>query len=1186
MHTHKLVSNQIQFYLCARNMNADVLMSMYKNDNRINKIAKRITMFDSQQLHLRGLSGSVSQFILAAVHAHIATAQINHLVILRDAEEAAYFHNSLENITGALDIFYFPSSFKNKKNYQLLNSSHVMLRTEALTKLTQAKSLDQSRKIIITYPEAIFEKVVLSKTLSENIISIKQADVLDVTTMLQKFIEHGFIKTDFVYEPGQFAIRGGIIDIYSFGNEKPYRIELFGNDVDSIRVFDPENQLSERKLLQVNIIPNVETQFETGEKVSLIEFLPENTVVWMEDWGFIKEKIEDETEGVAIFTFKDIDDNNNDSLYIKDINAKDFVDIEILEREIRQRHIVEIGKRAYFGSGENDNGRQTTDDGKQTTDNGRQTTDDSTTLNFELSTLNFQPSTFNFYTKPQPSFNRQFDLLIKNLQEFEKKEYNIFIFADNPKQLERLHVIFTDLKAEIQVTPIPFSIHEGFIDDDLKIVCYTDHQIFQRYHKYKVKQAFSKNKALTLKTLRELQPGDYVSHIDHGVGVYSGLQKIDANGKMQEAVRIQYKDGDLLYVNISSLHKISKYSGKEGSIPKMNKLGSDVWVKLKDKTKKQVKDIATDLIKLYAQRKSLEGFSHSPDNYMQTELEASFIYEDTPDQAKASEDVKRDMEKPQPMDRLVCGDVGFGKTEIAIRAAFKTVCDSKQAAILVPTTILAYQHYKTISERLKEFPVTVDFINRFKTAKQKKDTLAKLKEGKIDIIVGTHGLLGKDVQFKNLGIMIIDEEQKFGVAAKEKLKTLRTTVDSLTLTATPIPRTLQFSLMGARDLSIINTPPPNRQPIQTEVQVFNEDTIRDIIYYEVERGGQVFFIHNRVKDLANMKGLIQGLCPDVSIAYAHGQMDGDQLEDTILDFMDKKYDVLVCTNIVESGVDIPNVNTIIVNNAHQFGLSDLHQLRGRVGRSNKKAFCYLLAPPMSTLPTDSRKRLATLEQYSDLGSGFQIAMRDLDIRGAGNMLGGEQSGFIAEIGFEMYQKILDEAVKELKRSEFRDLFKEEINQQDDFVKDCSIDTDLEILIPDSYVESITERLSLYSRLDNCDTEEDLKTFHAEMQDRFGPIPAQVEDLFTTVRCRKIAVELGFERMFLKNEVLKCFFVSNPDSPYFQSETFNKVLQFLQVGTNKAKLKQVGKNGILVVEDVKNMTGLYRFLGKAKEYQKN
>ncbi|MEJ7823715.1 MAG: transcription-repair coupling factor, partial [Chitinophagaceae bacterium] len=880
--------------------------------------------------------------------------------------------------------------------------------------------------------------------------------------------------------------------------------------------------------------------------VSLLNFLPENTVVWTEDWEFIKEKITQQEEDLE--TFLEIEKINNnqvtrpkfpeehDELSEKEaVSEIDFVKANVLEEQITQRHIIEFGNKAYFSKA----------------DNG-------------------QLTTVNFSIKPQPAFNRQFNLLIQNLKELEQKHYNIFLFADNPKQLERLHSIFSDLKAEIQFTPIPTSIHEGFIDDDLKLVCYTDHQIFQRYHKYKVKQAFSKNKALTLKTLRELQPGDFVTHIDHGVGIYSGLQKIDANGKMQEAVRIVYKDKDLLYVNISSLHKISKYSGKEGTVPKMNKLGSDVWNKLKDKTKKQVKDIATDLIKLYAQRKSLKGFAHSPDNYMQTELEASFIYEDTPDQNKATVDVKRDMEKPSPMDRLVCGDVGFGKTEIAIRAAFKTCLDGKQAAVLVPTTILAYQHFKTFGDRLKDFPVTVDYINRFKSSKEKKETLKKLEEGKIDIIIGTHALLSKDVKFKDLGIMVIDEEQKFGVASKEKLKQIRTTVDSLTLTATPIPRTLQFSLMGARDLSIINTPPPNRQPIQTEVQVFNADFIRDAIYYETERGGQVFFIHNRVHGLAEMKGLIQGLCPDLSIAFAHGQMDGDRLEETILDFMDKKYDVLLCTNIIESGVDIPNVNTIIVNNAHQFGLSDLHQLRGRVGRSNKKAFCYLLAPPMSTLPADSRKRLSTLEQYSDLGSGFQIAMRDLDIRGAGNLLGGEQSGFIAEIGFEMYQKILDEAIRELKRKEFKELFKEEIQQQDDFVKDCTIDTDLEILIPDDYVESITERLSLYSRLDNCETENDLNNFHTEMIDRFGPIPPQVEDLFTTVRSRKIAVELGFEKMLVKNENLKCFFVSNPESPYFQSETFTGILKFIQTKTNKAKLKQVGRNGILIVENIKTM----------------
>ncbi|MEO6228704.1 MAG: transcription-repair coupling factor [Ferruginibacter sp.] len=1129
-------------------MNLEVLLKEYANDSRCFQIADRITLSKPQQIQLSGLQGSTLSFILSAVFNHPATSQLNHLVILRDAEEAAYFHNTFENITRALDIFYFPSSFKNKKNYRLLNSSHVMLRTEALTKFAG----DANKKVLISYPEALFEKVVLPKTLSENIISIKQSETLDVNAILGKFVDYGFERTDFVYEPGQFAVRGGILDIYSFGNEKPYRIELFGNEVDSIRIFDPESQLSERKLLQVNIIPNVETQFETGDKVSLLEFLPENTIVWSEDWQFTKEKIDQQQEDLELFmevagllTVKPnaVLDDDNDINEKTIVTQEDFIRSAQLEQEVIQRHIIEFGKKSYF--------------------------QDFLPVSGHLN--------LKFKTREQPAFNRQFDLLIKDLKDYETKKYNIYIFAENPKQLERLHIIFTDLKAEIQVTPVPTSIHEGFIDDDIRSVCYTDHQIFQRYHKYKVKQAFSKNKALTLKTLRELQPGDYVTHIDHGVGVYSGLQKIEANGKMQEAVRIQYKDGDLLYVNISSLHKIGKYSGKEGSVPKMNKLGSDVWNKLKEKTKRQVKDIATDLIKLYAQRKSQEGFAHSPDNYMQTELEASFIYEDTPDQGKAVEDVKRDMEKSAPMDRLVCGDVGFGKTEVAIRAAFKSCCDGKQAAVLVPTTILAYQHYKTFGERLKDFPVTVDFINRFKSAKEKKETLAKVADGKIDIIIGTHAILSKDVKFKDLGIMIIDEEQKFGVAAKEKLKQLRTTVDSLTLTATPIPRTLQFSLMGARDLSIINTPPPNRQPIQTEVMVFNEDAIRDIIYYETERGGQVFFIHNRVNGLAEMKGLIQGLCPDISIAFAHGQMDGDQLEDTILDFMDRKYDVLVCTNIVESGVDIPNVNTIIVNNAHQFGLSDLHQLRGRVGRSNKKAFCYLLAPPMSTLPADSRKRLSTLEQYSDLGSGFQIAMRDLDIRGAGNMLGGEQSGFIAEIGFEMYQKILDEAIKELKRTEFKELFREEIQKQDDFVADCSIDTDLEILIPDSYVESITERLSLYSRLDNCDNEEDLQLFHNEMTDRFGPIPAPVEDLFTTVRCRKLAVGLGFEKMILKNETLKGFFVSNPDSPYFQSETFNGLLMFLQKGTNKAKLKQVGRNGILIVEEMKTMSDLYDFL---------
>ncbi len=1119
-------------------MSVHDLLLRYQQSPRLFTLVDRFSFADPQKVWAKNLRGSSVQFVAAAAFIHPAATQYNHLFICNDPEEAAYFHNTLENITGALNVFYFPASFKNAKNYRLLNSSHVMLRTEALTKFAQSGG--NRVGALVTYPDALFEKVVVSKAISENIIQIKTGDVLNLEELYEKLVGYGFERTDFVYEPGQFAVRGGILDIYSFGNEKPYRIELFGNDVDSIRIIDPETQLSERRLLQVSIIPNVDLQFDDEAKVSLIEFLPPNTIVWMQDSELTKERMLTCEEDLGLFLelrAHSGEDAEEDGLEKRTVTADDFTTAEHFFTALDQKHLI------YFGHERPE------------------------TFNFEVA----------FNTKEQPPFNRQFDLLIKDLKDREKDHFELNLFAENPKQLERLYSIFTDLKEEIHFNPLATSIHEGFIDEDLKLLCYTDHQIFQRYHKYKVKQAYNKNKALTLRTLRELQPGDFVTHIDHGVGIYSGLQKMEVNGRLQEAVRILYKDSDILYVNINSLHKIAKFSGKEGSVPKVNKLGSDVWAKLKEKTKTKVKEVAFDLIKLYAARKAQEGFQHQPDNYMQTELEASFIYEDTPDQSKATADVKKDMESASPMDRLVCGDVGFGKTEIAIRAAFKTCLDSKQAAVLVPTTILAFQHYKTFKERLKDFPVTVDYVNRFKSAKEKKETYQRLQEGKVDIIIGTHALLGKEVKFKNLGLLVIDEEQKFGVGHKEKIKTLQTTVDSLTLTATPIPRTLQFSLMGARDLSIINTPPPNRQPIQTEVRVFQEDFVREAIYFEAERGGQVFFIHNRVQGLPEMCGLIQGLCPDLSIGFAHGQMEGHELEERILDFIDKKYDVLVCTNIVESGVDIPNVNTIMVNNAHQFGLSDLHQLRGRVGRSNKKAFCYLLAPPMSTLPTDSRKRLQTLEQHSELGSGFQIAMRDLDIRGAGNMLGGEQSGFMADIGFDTYQKILDEAIRELKRTKFKDLFKEEITAQDDFVQDCTIDTDLEILIPDSYVENITERLSLYSRLDNCESEESLQRMETEFIDRFGALPPEVQDLFTTVRCRKLAVDLGFEKMVLKNDALKCYFINKPDSPYFESQTFKNILEYLQTGTNKAKLKQVNKLFMLVMEPAKTMSQVLRFL---------
>jgi transcription-repair coupling factor (superfamily II helicase) len=1122
----------------SRPMNLQFLQDQYSKHFCLQPLAAELVLPEAKLICLQNAKASAFSFIASSLFHQV---DLNHVFILDDKEAAAYFQNDFETLTQALDCCLFPDSFKKTGTIGELNNSHVMLRAEALMKFNQG---DAKRKVLVTYPEAIFEKVINPTTFSKNTIFIKTNQKLDTAFLFEFLIEMGFTKVDFVYEPGQFAIRGGIIDIYSFGNEHPYRVELFDDEVDTIRLFNAETQLSERKLSQVTIIPNIETHFEAKEKIALFDFLPLNTVIWVHDTELVLQriaKLEQYIDEKQEVTFQDEQEKE-----VK-FTSSDFERVRSIIQQLQQRTIVEFG-RGF------------------------------------ASDLLSMPVKVNFVckTKEQPAFNRNFELLIKDLLDKTAEHFQLFIFSENPKQLERLRSIFVDLKANILFTPIAKSMAAGFIDEDIKVVCYTDHQLFQRYHKYKIKQAYSQGKALSLRALRELQPGDFVAHIDHGIGRYSGLQKIDVNGVLQEAIRIVYKDNDVLYVNIHSLHKITKYTGKDGTEPKMHKIGSNVWEKLKTKTKKQVKDIASDLIKLYAARKASKGFMHSPDSYLQTELEASFMYEDTPDQSKATADVKKDMESESPMDRLVCGDVGFGKTEVAIRAAFKSVVDGKQAAILVPTTILAYQHYQNLKERLKDFPCTVDYINRFKSAKEKKATLQALSEGKVDILIGTHGILSKDVKFKDIGILIIDEEQKFGVGAKEKIRALKANIDTLTLTATPIPRTLQFSLMGARDLSIINTPPPNRQAVHTELSMFNEELIRDAIYYETERGGQVFFVHNRVQGLTEMRAMIQKLCPDISVGMAHGQLEGDELEETILDFMAQKYDVLVSTNIVESGVDIPNANTIIVNNAHQFGLSDLHQLRGRVGRSNKKAFCYLLSPSLSLLPADAKKRLQTIEQYSELGSGFQISMRDLDIRGAGNMLGGEQSGFITDIGFEMYQKILNEAIRELKHSDFKEVFKDQIHDKEDYSSDCTLDTDLEILIPDTYVESIAERLSLYTRLDDCATETELNDFRESLVDRFGPLPKQVEDLFIALRIRWIGQQLGFEKIVLKQNQLRMYFVSNPDSPYFESETFQKILRAIQTKLKGARLKNVGTNFMLLIDSVKHAEHMYRILLQMQE----
>ena len=1112
------------------------LLQYYKTDDRIIKLAGALSDYKCAKIHLKGLIGSSDAMVALALY---NIQKQGNLFVLPDREEAIYFQNDLENIFGHR-VLFFPSSYKKPFDITQLDTSAVLQRAEVLNEL---KYNTANGKLIVSYPEAIAEKVIDQQVLAANTLEINLAEKISIESINEFLYSFEFERVDFVYEAGQFAIRGGIVDIFSYSNELPYRIEFFGDHIESIRTFETENQLSIEQINSLTIVPNIQSKLINTNTVSFLNYIDKHANLWIKDVQFTLDIIKTGyPKSIEIFEGLSTEDKNLHPEFLDPQYV--FQNTESIVSAFDKINLIEFGKQYYY-----------------------------------------QPSlSLMFNMKPQTSFNKDFNLLIHHLKKNESDGLVNYIFAEQQKQIERLYSIFEDISSaaikKVKFNPINTAIREGFLDYDTKIACYTDHQIFDRFYKYKIHKNYSKSQALTLKELRALKAGDYVVHIDHGIGKYAGLEKIDVNGKTQEAIRLIYADGDLLYVNINSLNRISKYSGKDGTIPKTHKLGSEAWEKLKKSTKKKVKDIARDLIKLYAVRKAQKGNAFSPDTYLQNELEASFMFEDTPDQIKATIDFKKDMESPHPMDRLICGDVGFGKTEIAIRAAFKAVSDSKQVAILVPTTILAMQHHKTFKERLKDFPCNIEYVSRFRTAKEIKETLTRTTEGKVDILIGTHRIVSKDIKFKDLGLLIIDEEQKFGVSTKEKLKQFRANVDTLTLTATPIPRTLHFSLMGARDLSIINTPPPNRQPVNTELHVFNEKLIQEAIEYEIDRGGQVFFIHNRVQDIMHMAGLIQKLCPSARIGVGHGQLEGDQLEDVMLKFMSHEFDVLIATTIIESGLDISNANTMIINNAHYFGLSDLHQMRGRVGRSNKKAFCYLLSPPLSVITPEARKRLSAIEEFSDLGSGFNVAMRDLDIRGAGNLLGSEQSGFIAEIGFELYHKILDEAIQELKDAEFKDLFAEEVARP--HVSFCQLDTDLALLIPDEYVNAIAERLNLYTELNKITNEVDLLSFEKNMIDRFGPIPLQVAELLNAIRLQWIAVSLCFEKITLKKNVLRGYFPANPSSGFYESAKFQAIISYVQHNPYGIKLKENKSVLILQLDQIHSLSAAINTLEKINQ----
>lgn len=1110
-----------------------ILFDHYTQAKLTNEVSAQLKN-NHTHIHINGMTGSLNAVIGAALSK--LQCESSQLFIASNKEEALYLLNDLEILLQESDfeidkkqVLFFPSTYR--KPYQATEETD---NANVLQRAAVVKQLNAGRRLlVVTYPEALSEKVLSAKTLTRNTLQIIKGTRLSMDFIIDVMQEYGFEHVDFVVEPGQYALRGGIIDVFSFANENPFRIEFFDDEIESLRTFDPVSQLSIKQLDKITILPNIEQHHDAvvhvDEKVPLLNYFSGNDIVWVQGLTLVCETIE---KGFDIAKNEHAKINSP----IQHLKPEElYCSVNEFFAALINCKIIEHGNSHYFNNAIN------------------------------LSTS----------SEPQPHINKQFDMLINTLNEYRDRGYTIYITVGNDSQLRRLEKIFQEMPdfniadtATLEVTP---SLHHGFIDHAEKIICFTDHEIFDRYHKYTVRNLQETHEALTIKELFELKPGDFVTHIDYGVGRFSGLEKVTHNGKTQEVIRLIYKNNDTLYISIHGLHKISRYVGKEGIPPTLNRLGSNTWQVLKQRTKKQVKDIAKDLIALYAKRKASKGFAFNADTYMQNELEASFFYEDTPDQNKATRDVKRDMEMSAPMDRLICGDVGFGKTEVAIRAAFKACCDSKQVAVLVPNTILAFQHYNTFSSRLKGMPVRVDYLNRFRSTKEKNQIIKDLAEGRIDILIGTHAINNSKIKFKDLGLLIIDEEQKFGVSAKEKLRQMKVNVDCLTLTATPIPRTLQFSLMGARDLSVIQTPPPNRQPIQTELVDFNEETIRDAITFEMSRGGQTFFVSNRIENLAEMAGLVQRLVPDARVAVAHGQMDGKKVEDTLMRFLEGDLDVLVATSIVENGLDIPNANTMIINNAQNFGLSDLHQMRGRVGRNNQKAFCYLLVPSYSVLTDEAQKRLKAIEEFSTIGSGFNIAMRDLDIRGAGNILGAEQSGFISEIGYDMYHKILNEAIEELKESDFKELFQQELEENKEYVKECMIETDLEVLLPDDYVSSISERLLLYKELNDTRSEEDLDQYRLRLTDRFGPIPDSTEELIRTITLRRMAKELGIEKVILKQDKMVCHFVTNQSSPFYSSDNFMKMIRYAQNHAHRIHLKESTERLSMVCDNIKSIS---------------